>query len=214
MFRTSRSASLSCAVALATLHLFAVAAAASDTPVVADTRAAEQAAPPAGQQPAAAPQAPAGGSVVPGIRNFTRVNDQVSLGGAVEMSAYPLLKKAGFVTVINLRAAEEPGVDIEGSMAAAKEAGLVYIHLPFVNSRPDPAKVYEFLKVVSDPASQPVLLHCAAAGRASIFWVIKRVLQDGWTVEKAMGEFPNLTGMVSEPVRAFALSYIKVHSRQ
>jgi uncharacterized protein (TIGR01244 family) len=214
MLRSIRLTHSLFAVALTAFHLFTVAAAASGAPAIPDTRGAGQAAPPAVQQSAVAPQAPASGSTIPGIRNFTRVNDRVSLGGGVEKSAYPLLKQAGFVTIVNLRTAEEAGADIEGSMAAAKEAGLVYIHLPFVNARPDGAKVYEFLKVVSDPASQPVLLHCAAAGRASIFWAIKRVLQDGWTVEKAMGEFPNLTGMVGEPVRAFALSYVKAHSRQ
>ena len=37
-----------------------------------------------------------------------------------------------------------------------------------------------------------MMLHCASGGRASMFWAVKRVMIDGWTVDKAMSELPDL----------------------
>ena len=36
---------------------------------------------------------------------------------------------------------------------------------------------------------------------------------DGWPVDKAMGELPNLSGNVSPALKAFALDYLKQHGK-
>jgi protein tyrosine phosphatase (PTP) superfamily phosphohydrolase (DUF442 family) len=51
-----------------------------------------------------------------------------------------------YASVINLRQASEPGADIEASAAAAKDASLNYIHIPFSAASPDPAAVDTFLQ--------------------------------------------------------------------
>jgi len=164
--------------------------------------------PPAGAQPASAPKptSPAG---LHGVRNFTSIDSTFALGGALAEGSLAALKEAGFVTVVNLRAASEEGANVEAHTEAAKLAGIRYVHLPFVPASPDATKVDEFLKIVSDPASQPVLLHCASGGRASMFWAIKRVLIDGWTFEKAVAELPERSKTWSEPLKTFALEYLK-----
>ena len=63
-------------------------------------------------------------SEMPGIRNYSRVDATVGCGGAVDPSAMSALKKEGFVSVINLRMASEPGADIDAGRAAAQAAGL------------------------------------------------------------------------------------------
>src|SRR5215813_8799505 len=78
---------------------------------------------------------------VPGIVNFAKVETTVACAGATTPAALTDVKKMGFASVINLRQANEPGVDIEGSAAAAKAAGLNYIHIPFNASSPDPTAV-------------------------------------------------------------------------
>ena len=56
----------------------------------------------------------------PGVTNFTRVDATVACGGATEVSTLDALKKDGFKTVINLRVATEPGVNLEENQAKAK----------------------------------------------------------------------------------------------
>src|SRR5688572_18978466 len=85
-----------------------------------------------------------------GVTNYSRVDATVGCGGATQPSAMAGLKKEGFTSVINLRLATEPGVDIDASRSAAQAAGLKYIHLPFDAANPDPKLVEGFLKTVAD----------------------------------------------------------------
>jgi uncharacterized protein (TIGR01244 family) len=168
------------------------------------------------QAPAPAPaptsQAPGTNALV-GVRNFTKVDATFACGGALSPEAFDALKQAGFKSIVNLRAETEQGAAVPEERAAAEKVGIAYIHLPFVVQSPDPATVDAFLKLVTDPARQPMLLHCASGGRASVFWAIKRALVDGWTAEKAMAELPELGKNVNDTLRTFALDYIKTHGK-
>jgi uncharacterized protein (TIGR01244 family) len=115
--------------------------------------------------------------------------------------------------VVNLRLATEPGANIEEAKKAAESAGLVYIHLPFSNAAPDTAVLDEFLKAVVKPENQPMMLHCGSGTRVSMFWAVKRVMIDGWTTEKAMGELPDLSKNLSQTLRTFMLDYLKAHGK-
>jgi uncharacterized protein (TIGR01244 family) len=172
-------------------------------------------APGASQEPAqqaAQTSAPAAG-VVPGVRNFTKVDSTLACGGAVTEEAFAALKQAGYRSVVNLRAATEQGNDVEAAKKAAEAAGLAYFHLPFVATAPDMTMLDEFLKLVVKPENQPVMLHCASGGRVSMFWAVKRVMIDGWSVDKAMNELPDLAKNASEPTRAAVLDYLKAHGK-
>ena len=59
---------------------------------------------------------------VAGIRNFSRVDATVGCGGATDASAMTTLKGEGFVSVINLRLANEPGADVDAGRAARTSA--------------------------------------------------------------------------------------------
>jgi tyrosine-protein phosphatase SIW14 len=166
---------------------------------------------PAQAQPAAQAQAPAK-DAVPGVRNFTKIDATFACGGALTPEAFAAVKQAGFVSVVNLRAANEQGVNIEADQKAAQDAGLKYYHLPFVVATPDSTKIDEFLKLVAAPANQPMLLHCASGGRASLFWAAKRVMIDGWTVEKAMNE-TDLAKNANPAARTAVLDYLKAHGK-
>jgi len=148
-----------------------------------------------------------------GIVNFTKVDAVVACGGATETSALDGLAKDGFKAVINLRMATEPNVNIEGNAAHAKSLGLNYIHIPFNGQQPD-AKVFDqFLAAIANKANQPAYVHCGSASRVGAVWLAKRVLQDGWAVDKATEE-AKLIGLRSEPLEKFALSYIASHKKK
>ena len=147
-----------------------------------------------------------------GITNFTRVDAVVACGGATETAALDGLKKDGFKAVINLRMATEPGADLEKNAARAKELGLNYISIPFNAQQLDPTVIDRFLASVADKANQPVYVHCGSANRVGAVWLAKRVLQDGWTVEKATEE-AKLIGLRSQPFEQFAVDYINAHKK-
>jgi len=166
-----------------------------------------------GASQAPATQTPAAAGAVPGVRNFTRVDATIACGGAVTQEAYAAIKEAGFKSVVNLRLATEPGVNIEEARKAAESAGLIYVHLPFSNAAPDAAVLDEFLKAVVKPENLPMMLHCGSGTRVSMFWAVKRVLIDGWPVDKAMGELPDLSKNLSQPLRTFMMDYLKSHGK-
>ena len=96
---------------------------------------------------------------VPGIRNFAKVESTVACAGAITADAVPAVKKMGYAAIINLRLATETGADIEGHTAAAKAAGIQYIHIPFSAANPDPAAVDVFLKAITTPGVAPAFIH-------------------------------------------------------
>jgi uncharacterized protein (TIGR01244 family) len=147
---------------------------------------------------------------IPGIRNYSRVDATVGCGGAVDPAAMSVLKKEGYVSVINLRLANEEGANVEAGRAAAQAAGLKYIHLPFNAAMPDPKVVDNFLAAVADKSNQPVFIHCGSANRVGGVWMIKRALQDKWPLDRALTEAQAI-GLNNPALQAFATDYIKSH---
>ena len=147
-----------------------------------------------------------------GIVNFSRVDAVVACGGATETSALDGLAKDGFKSVINLRLASEANANIELNAAHARSLRLNYIHIPFNAAQPEPRVLDEFLAAIANKANQPAYVHCGSANRVGAVWLVKRVLQDGWTIEKATEE-AKLIGLRSEPLEKFALAYIAAHKK-
>jgi uncharacterized protein (TIGR01244 family) len=147
---------------------------------------------------------------VPGIRNLSRLETTVACAGATEIEAIPNVKKMGFVSMINLRQASEPGANVPQSETAAKAAGLKYIHIPLDASAPDPAVADRFLDAIKQPGNQPAYIHCASANRAATMWFIKRVQVDRWDSDRAMKEAEAL-GLTSAPLKQFATNYVNTH---
>lgn len=150
--------------------------------------------------------------VPPGVSNYTRVDATFACGGATTAEAMPELKRLGFATVINLRTAAEPGANVEAEGDAARAAGLKYIHIPFSAQSPQPGIVEAFLKAVDDKTNQPAYIHCASANRVGALFMIKRVLRDGWSADKAMAEAETI-GLTSQQLKQFALDYLKSHGK-
>ena len=148
---------------------------------------------------------------VAGVRNFARLETTVACAGATSSEAMPEIKKLGFVTVINLRLATEPGADIEKGEAAAKAAGLRYVHVPF-DGKPNPAAADQFIAAITAEGAEPAFIHCAAGNRAATMWLIKRLVVDGWDEERAVKEAIEL-GQTSKELRDFAIDYAKKHKR-
>jgi len=163
---------------------------------------AAQAAPPAAQAEAAKEYAH--------ITNFLRVNEQICTGGQPAMEDLAKMKAEGIRVIINLRQASE--FDAAAEEAKAKEVGLKYVHIP-VNGREMKDEYAEaFLKATDDPENRPAFIHCTTANRVGALWMIRRVLRDGWTMEKAEEEARRI-GLRSEALVTFAKDYIGRHKK-
>ncbi|MGQ0734370.1 MAG: fused DSP-PTPase phosphatase/NAD kinase-like protein [Acidobacteriota bacterium] len=142
-----------------------------------------------------------------GITNYTKVDAVVACGGATSTAALEGLKGDGFKAIINLRMASEEGANVEENAMRAKALGLKYLHIPFNGQSPENKTVDDFLAAVADKTNQPVYIHCGSANRVGAVWLVKRVVQDGWTVDKATEE-AKLIGLRSAPFEQFALKYL------
>ena len=147
---------------------------------------------------------------VSGITNFSKVETTVACAGATTPAALADVKKMGYNSVINLRLASEAGAQIDEEAAAAKAAGINYIHLPFNAQSPDPMLVDNFLKAITDKTNQPAFIHCASANRAAALWMVKRIVVDKWDVAQATTEAEAL-GLTNPNLKTFAIEQAKKH---
>ncbi len=149
---------------------------------------------------------------VPPIRNFLKINDQFCTGGQPRPEHLAKLKAEGIKTIINLRTPGEHRAAEEEEQA--KQLGLRYFNIPVVYTAPKDEQVDEFLKLTDDPANRPAFIHCTAAIRVGTFWLIRRVLRDGWTFEKAEEEATKV-GLVNAPhLTEFARNYIEKQQKK
>ena len=149
---------------------------------------------------------------VPPIRNFIRVNDQFCTGAQPRLEHLEMVKKDGVRAIINLRQRSEHRAAEEE--AKAKELGLRYFNIPVAFGDPKDEQVTEFLRITDDPENRPAFIHCAAGIRVGAFWMIRRVLRDGWTVDAAAKEAEQIGLRESPHLNEFARAYIEKHRKK
>lgn len=155
------------------------------------------------------PPAPPTPVPLAGVTNHVRVTESVGCAGAVKPEGVAELKKAGYRTIVNLRAADEDGANVEAEAEAAKAEGLTYLSIPFRRTDPNPrAAVDAAVAVLADPANAPVLIHCAGGVRASAILMIKRVRVDGWAIDRALME-AKAAGLTQAQTEQWALDFLK-----
>ena len=145
------------------------------------------------------------------IKNFFRVNEHICTGGQPTMEELEKLKAEGVKALVNLRMPAE--FNAEEEAAKTKELGLRYFHIPFDTNSPKDETVEQFLTVMADKENRPAFIHCTTANRVGAFWMIRRVLVDGWTLEKADEEAKKI-GLHNPKTREFALNYIERHTKK
>ena len=149
---------------------------------------------------------------VAGVTNFKALETTIACAGATTAAAVPELKKMGYASIINLRQASENGANIEEETAAAKAAGITFVHIPFNTQSPDPAVAEQFLAAVTKKENQPAFIHCASGNRAAAMWMIKRMVVDHWDADKASTEAASL-GLTNQALKKFATDYAETHQK-
>ena len=147
----------------------------------------------------------------PPIRNFLRVNKEFCTGGQPRLEHLQKLKDEGVKAIINLRQPSEHRAQEEAD--EAKRLGLRYFNIPVAFGDPKDEQVGEFLKLTDDPENRPAFVHCTGAIRVGAFWMIRRVLRDGWTIEAAEKEAADVGLKESPHLNEFARKYIEKHRK-
>ncbi len=120
------------------------------------------------------------------IDNFGRVDPMYYRGSQPEGHDYADLAALGVKTIINLTSDDaEPN-----EQAMVTQAGMKYLQIPMTTHQPpSSAQLAQFLKVVNDPASQPVYVHCVGGRhRTGVMTAAYRITQDGWNADQAFKE--------------------------
>jgi uncharacterized protein (TIGR01244 family) len=141
-------------------------------------------------------------------RNFLRINEEFCTAGQPSLQDLERLKAQGVVGIINLRRPEENPTEQQEEKEKAEALGLKYFLIPVDRANPTREQAEEFLKIVSEKQNRPLLIHCAAANRVGAFWLIYRVLNDGWDCAKAEQEARRV-GLHSENLVEFAKKYVE-----
>jgi uncharacterized protein (TIGR01244 family) len=144
---------------------------------------------------------------LPPIRNFLRVNKDFCTGGQPRLEHLAKLKAEGVKAIINLRQPGEHRAAEEEDMA--KQLGLRYFNIPVAFGEPKEEQATEFLKLTDDPQNRPAFIHCTAAIRVGAFWMIRRALRDGISIEAAEEEARKVGLQNSPHLNEFARKYIE-----
>jgi protein tyrosine/serine phosphatase len=119
------------------------------------------------------------------IDNFGCINENYFRGAQPKRSDYKSLASLGVKSVVDL---EDQGASYEPEMV--KSAGMKFYRIGLSDkSWPSRQQAEQFLKIVNDPANQPVFVHChGGRHRAGIMTAIYRITHDNWTADRAYAE--------------------------
>jgi protein tyrosine/serine phosphatase len=119
------------------------------------------------------------------IDNFGQVSDTYYRGAQPSARGFAELAALGVRTVIDLTS---EGHGNEKSMV--EQSGMKFYRIPLTTSAwPSRSAISLFLSLVSNPANQPVFVHCQGGRhRTGVMTAVYRMTHDGWTAGQAVTE--------------------------
>jgi protein tyrosine/serine phosphatase len=120
------------------------------------------------------------------IDNFGMVSTTYYRGAQPKGRDYADLAALGVKAVIDLT--DDDSDSSEPAMV--KDAGMKSFRIP-MSTRKEPTRdqLAQFLKIVNDPANQPVYVHCVGGRhRTGVMTAVYRMTGEGWSSEKAFAE--------------------------
>jgi protein tyrosine/serine phosphatase len=137
---------------------------------------------PSKAEPAARPAHWAQPLQKPGLENLHQVTPTLFRGAQPTAEGMKTLEGMGIKTVINLRQHHSDADELEGVQ-------LKSIHIKVNTFHPDYPELVGFMKAVTDPANQPVFVHCMhGADRTGMMIALYRIAVQGWTKGEALRE--------------------------
>jgi protein tyrosine phosphatase (PTP) superfamily phosphohydrolase (DUF442 family) len=140
------------------------------------------------------------------------LDDSFTTGGQPTAEAYVKAAANGFRAVLSLRTNSE-GVDLVLERARVESNRMRYFNIPVNAAAPRAEQADEFLRIAREKSNHPMLVNCSSANRVGAFMMILRVVDQGWSEEKALDEAVRI-GLTSDGLKRFASDYIARHKAQ
>jgi protein tyrosine phosphatase (PTP) superfamily phosphohydrolase (DUF442 family) len=125
---------------------------------------------------------------IPSIVRFAQVDGRLFRGGQPDLTDYARLREMGIDTVISFREEDDERATVEA-------LGMKWVHLPVTmkpfggSNQVSRSTIDQFFKVVDDPASGNVFVHCLhGKDRTGLFVSLYRITRQGWDVDDAYHE--------------------------
>ena len=137
------------------------------------------------------------------------IDDKPTAGGQPSDLAYAKAMANGFRSVLTLRSRND-GIDPLRERLMVEKNQLRYFNLPTIASLPPMEQVDEFLRLLRDRRNQPMLVNCAFAERIAPYMMIFRMVEQGWSEDKAIEEAAR-SGLKASQLKIFARQYRSRH---
>ncbi len=125
---------------------------------------------------------PAEPALAEGLSNLYQVSPTLYRSAMPDEPGFGSLQQMKIASVLSLRWNPDP-VDPNPDIGPRR------LHIPIRTWNLDEAHVVEFLKLASDPANQPMLVHCKhGADRTGTMVAAYRIVVQGWSKEEALAE--------------------------
>jgi protein tyrosine phosphatase (PTP) superfamily phosphohydrolase (DUF442 family) len=135
------------------------------------------------------------------------IDDKPTAGSQPSAGAYAKAAAHGFRSILTLRSPGD-GVDPLAERFMVERNKLRYFNIPATTELPNHERIEEFLRLTRDNANHPMLINCAFAERVAPLMTIFRIVEQGWSEEKALEEAAR-TGGNREQLRMFVREYLK-----
>jgi protein tyrosine/serine phosphatase len=124
---------------------------------------------------------------VDGLPNFHRVSARLFRGGRPTREGMAALEQLGVRTIVDLR--DRSGISFV-DRTRARARGIRYHRIPLGKLRgPTPATMARILRILADPESGPVYVHCRrGSDRTGTVIACHRIANEGWSAEEAIAE--------------------------
>ncbi|MBN1550146.1 tyrosine-protein phosphatase [bacterium] len=117
-----------------------------------------------------------------GVPLFAKVSDSLYRGAQPTEKGFVELKKMGIRTIVTLRV-------FDTDKNSLPDMNFRQFHISCKTLHPEEEDVIEFLRIVTDPANQPVFVHCREGiDRTGMMVAMYRMVIQDWPREKALAE--------------------------
>ncbi|MBD2691179.1 beta-lactamase hydrolase domain-containing protein [Anabaena catenula] len=116
------------------------------------------------------------------MSDLKKVSDDLSVAGQISSGQLQELASAGYKSVLNLRSPDEKDF-LHDEQQQAEAAGLEYANVPLNPKEPNQQLIAEAILEI-DNLPKPILIHCAAGGRAGGIALIANAIEEGLSYEE------------------------------
>lgn len=119
---------------------------------------------------------------IDGLPNLNKVSHDLYRSAQPSAMGMRNARRIGIRTVLNLRVFHSDADELAGT-------GLMGERISFKTWHPETEDMVKFLRIVTDPAKTPVLLHCQhGSDRTGTMSAVYRIVVQGWSKDDAVRE--------------------------